>query len=499
MLQSRLSFLACAAAGLFLSACSLLLPFEECSSDEDCAPGQTCSADKLCADGQVSCEQLVGPFDDDEALRLGIILPVSGEYAESGLDALLGIRLAVDEINARGGVGGLQNGRPLAFRVCDSQGDAAVGVEAAAYLVASGVPAIIGDAHSSVTLAIANEVTIPAGVLLISGSATASEIGGLIDQDLVWRTSPPDRFQARSIVYYAYWQMLERLAGDGDDAVHIAVLNYDDAYGRGLASEFRTGFEYQAEGDDPQWSLEERAYADGSAEELNAAAEWLRQQAPDIAVIIGFEEVAELLEGVVPELADTAFFLPDGARTGLLRTASKSFDPRPFLFGVFPASREGVGFDQFSAAFKNTYAIDPPVWSEHFYDAAYLVAFGLAGVDQPEPSGAELALAFKRLSDPDGSAVTVGALDLLAGMQKMGEGGSLDVEGASGKLDFDPSTGERQAVDILRWTYPLPDGVDFQECGIVDRFSSAGTEHDWCAAQCLPPAEPPDTCVPDTI
>ena len=183
----------------------------------------------------------------------------------------------------------------------------------------------------------------------------------------------------------------------------------------------------------------------------------------------------------------------------MLRTASKTFDPPPFLFGVFPASREGGGFEQYSAAFRNVYAIDPPVWSEHFYDAAYLVAYALAGVDKAAPSGADLAIAFKRLSDPDGKPIRVGAIDLLPAMNAMGQGDALDVEGASGTLGLDPATGERQAVDILRWTYTKPDGQDFHECGIVDRFSSAGTEHDWCAAQCLEPVDPPETCVPDTI
>lgn len=468
-----------------LAGCSLILPLEECTRDGDCPSGQQCTNDHLCRAADVACDQIIGAGDAPDALWLGVILPLSGKYAGGGLDALKAITLATDQINANGGIGGQHAERPLAFRVCDARAVEDGGVKSAAWLASQAIPAVVGPSFSSTTLAVANEVAIPEGMLLISGSATASEIGKLADDDLVWRTAPPDRFQGETMAFFGYWRYLEAAAA-GTTPVRVGLVHYDDAYGQGLASEFRSRFETRAEGQS-DWVLEEHGYADDSPEEIQQAADWIADFAPHVVAIIGFEEVTDLFELAAPSLADATLFLTDGARTALLRTAAAALDERPQLFGVNAASRGSAVFERYATAFEDAYSVTPPVWSENFYDATYLVAYALAAVEAEAPTGPEMAAAFKRLSDPDGLAVATGPSDLLSAMRELGRGGALDVEGASGKMDFDPETGERQSVSILRWTYADADATDFHECGVVSRYSREGTDRDWCAAQCLAP------------
>jgi branched-chain amino acid transport system substrate-binding protein len=50
-----------------------------------------------------------------------------------------------------------------------------------------------------VTIRTTTDVTIPAGVLALSPSATSPAITGLNDRGLVWRTAPSDEIQAEAL------------------------------------------------------------------------------------------------------------------------------------------------------------------------------------------------------------------------------------------------------------------------------------------------------------
>lgn len=65
-------------------------------------------------------------FRKSEPIRIGVILPLTGVGVTGGHSALTGIQLAVDEVNARGGV----NGRPLEIVVEDGKLDADAETEA---------------------------------------------------------------------------------------------------------------------------------------------------------------------------------------------------------------------------------------------------------------------------------------------------------------------------------------------------------------------------------
>jgi branched-chain amino acid transport system substrate-binding protein len=84
-------------------------------------------------------------------VKVGLLLPMSGDLADKGQDCLRGFQLAIDEINAQGGIASLGHA-PFEAVLADSQGDPARGAAEAKRLIETeGVAAICGAYQSSVT------------------------------------------------------------------------------------------------------------------------------------------------------------------------------------------------------------------------------------------------------------------------------------------------------------------------------------------------------------
>jgi branched-chain amino acid transport system substrate-binding protein len=169
---------------------------------------------------------LAGCGTDRRPIELGLVLTL----ADSGVAPMLrGARLAVEEINASGGV----RGRPLALVVRDDFGDPDSAIRVAGDLYRSNVVAVIGSAYSGPTLAAApvyNNGRRP--VVQISPSASVPELSNAGDYS--FRTCPTD---------LEYGAALARWAHDRLGLSRAAVLYVNDDYGRGFRMNFVREFE----------------------------------------------------------------------------------------------------------------------------------------------------------------------------------------------------------------------------------------------------------------
>jgi branched-chain amino acid transport system substrate-binding protein len=109
-------------------------------------------------------------------IKIGLSAELTGARGELGVMARDGAMLAVDEINAAGGV----NGRPLELIIKDDQGDPDIARQVDAELIDEGVVAVIGHITSGQTAAVIDLFN-TAEVVLISGSATSSQFSNLDD------------------------------------------------------------------------------------------------------------------------------------------------------------------------------------------------------------------------------------------------------------------------------------------------------------------------------
>lgn len=163
-----------------------------------------------------------------ETMKIGLIMPMTGDAAIYGENESRAAEIAADEINAAGGV----NGKSIELIVEDGKCDGEGGAAAANKLIGvDGVKYIIGGACSGETLGLAL-VTSEKMVLSISPSATSPAI--TTAGDFVFRTVPSETLAGQIAVDYAYEDL---------GAVTAAVVYETTEATQALADVLRAGFE----------------------------------------------------------------------------------------------------------------------------------------------------------------------------------------------------------------------------------------------------------------
>lgn len=110
-----------------------------------------------------------------DPIKLGGLAPLTGNYAEYGKGFEVGWQMALDEINANGGV----KGRPLEIDIKDTQGDAVVSSNMATnFAEDDSILAILGDFTSGACKADA-EIVDRYGITLLSPTASAPDFANM--------------------------------------------------------------------------------------------------------------------------------------------------------------------------------------------------------------------------------------------------------------------------------------------------------------------------------
>ncbi|MGH6899468.1 MAG: branched-chain amino acid ABC transporter substrate-binding protein [Geminicoccaceae bacterium] len=155
-------------------------------------------------------------------IRIGVAAPLTGGMAWGGEQTRIGAYMALEDLNARGGV----LGEPLAVALVDDYCDPGQAVAAAQKLVAEGVPFVVGHQCSGAAIP-ASSIYEQAGIIFISPAATNPQ---LTDRGLrhTFRTCGRDDVQGTMIGDYI------AKTWPGAD---IAIVHDGQAYGQGVAEE----------------------------------------------------------------------------------------------------------------------------------------------------------------------------------------------------------------------------------------------------------------------
>ena len=162
----------------------------------------------------------------DGTITLGMIGPLTGSVAVYGTHIENGVKLAIEEINAAGGVTLSDGAHQLAVETKDDQGDATECVNAMNALISEGIQLVVGSATSGCTSAITS-IANSEGVVLITPSGTADSL--TTQMDYVFRTCFRDSFQGQLAAQYA--------ADKGYTKVGIVYCSAD-TYSSGLRDAF---------------------------------------------------------------------------------------------------------------------------------------------------------------------------------------------------------------------------------------------------------------------
>ena len=143
-------------------------------------------------------------------VKIGVLNALTGPIPDLSAVILEAELAAAAYINANGGMWG---GDTLVLASGDSGCDAKAGVDAATKIVnVEQASIIVGPLCSGATIGATQAVTIPAGVVNISPSATSPAITGLDDNDLVFRVCPSDAYQGVTIAKLARSMGYSKLA-----------------------------------------------------------------------------------------------------------------------------------------------------------------------------------------------------------------------------------------------------------------------------------------------
>jgi len=167
--------------------------------------------------------------------RIGVLNALTGPIPDLAAVILEAEQAAAAFINANGG---MWDGDTLVLASGDSGCDAKAGVDAATKIVnVEQASIIVGPLCSGATIGATQAVTIPAGVVAISPSATSPAITGLDDKDAVFRVCPSDAYQGVTIAKLArslgYSKLAATYANDDYNAgLHdVFVKAFTDAGG----------------------------------------------------------------------------------------------------------------------------------------------------------------------------------------------------------------------------------------------------------------------------
>lgn len=394
------------------------------------AGGEIVSEQVVTAQGQVAVDA-PPPAPAQDAVKIGALMDFTGELAEYGVPINDAVALAARHLNEAGGVLG---GRRIQIVEEDGETSEVISVTAARKMVTvDNVVGVVGPLGSGATLAVANAVTTPNGVPQITSSATSPAITLLEDDDFLFRTAPSDSFQGVVLANLA-WELGYRNAG---------VLYINNAYGSGLADQFRETFA------DLGGEVTTVAHESGQPSYASEVADATFTE-PDVLVAMSYPVSAGVYvrEALESGAANTFLFV-DGTRSHefIAAVGAASLEGS---YGTAPGALEGPATEQFVADFGAAFGADRaqlPFLRES-YDAMALfgLAIEAAGSDDREA----VRDALREVAGPPGAAIGPGVDELRRGLQLLRDGQEINYEGASGPVDLDENGDVAGAMEIWR-------------------------------------------------
>ncbi|WP_033343491.1 ABC transporter substrate-binding protein [Catenuloplanes japonicus] len=225
------------------------------------------------------------PASTGAPLKIGGLLPKTGDLKGAYPPMAAGAALAIKEVNAAGGV----LGEDVVFVEGDDGTSAEVAKATVESHVKDGVHVILGAGASGISTAVLPQVK-AAGLVLFSPCNTASSLTGADDGGLYFRTAPSDVMQGAAL-------------GDvilRDGPKRIAIVARNDEYGSGLEENLRAALDRSGVSGDNLLALTYDQPKDEAGNvDFAAGAEEIKSFKPDALVLIGFAESADVIKALM--------------------------------------------------------------------------------------------------------------------------------------------------------------------------------------------------------
>jgi neutral amino acid transport system substrate-binding protein len=377
-----------------------------------------------------------------DGLKLGTLLPNTGDLSSIGQNLPKAAQLAVDTINSCGGV----NGKPVTLVNEDDKTDPNAGSDAMTKLTeVDKVAGVVGSFASSVSTA-ALAIAVRNRVMLISPGSTSpvfTDNAKKGDYKGFWaRTAPPDTYQASALANLAHKK--------GFKKVSTIVINND--YGVGFEKAFVAAFK-KLGGTIVNESNPVRY--DPKATTLDSEASAAFGNKPDAVAAVLYAETGEILMKSAFEQGDLEGVIPlftDGVKSeDFVKGVGKTGDGKSIISGALGTvpGADGKALEKFAALWQEKTGKEITPYIPHTWDATILLM--LAAEAAKTNTGEGIKSKILEVSS-GGQEVT----DPCEAMKLIREGKDINFQGASGNVDIDAAGDVIGNYDV--WTVE-PDGT----------------------------------------
>ena len=342
-------------------------------------------------------------------MKVGVLMGFTGPIESLTPNIAAAAELAMKEATDSGAFLGGKKVIPVrGDSTCVDAGAAQAAAER--LITADGVAAIMGADCSGVTIAVANNVAVPNGVVMVSPSATSPAITTLKDKGYLFRTAPSDARQGEVLAQVAKARGIKT----------IAVTYTNNDYGKGLSNSFSNAFK-AAGGKVALAASHEDGKADYSAEVGALAA----TGAEHLAV---FGYVDKGGKGIIQASLDAGafdkFVLADGmVGESLIKAIGKALNGS---VATAPGS-DSPNAKKFQSAATEAGVKGASPFAAEGYDAAALIILAA----QAAGSMDRKAIQSKILDVANAPGEKVGPGELAKGLKLLADGKAVDYQGAT--------------------------------------------------------------------
>ena len=320
------------------------------------------------ADATTAAAGASSEASSDKVFKIGGIGPVTGAAAVYGLAVKNGAQIAVDEINADGGINGYQ----IEFNFQDDEHDAEKSVNAYNTLKDWGMQVLMGTVTSAPCVAVADK-TYADNMFQITPSGSSVECA---QNPNVFRVcfSDPDQ-GAASATYIAENKLAEKIA---------VIYDSSDVYSSGIYEKFATEAANQG-----LEIVDAEAFTADSNKDFSTQL----QKAKDAGADLVFLPIYYTEASLILKQADTMGYAPkffgcDGM-DGILQV--ENFDTKLaeglMLLTPFAADAQDELTQKFVTSYKENYGETPIQFAADAYDAIYAIKAAMEEADiTPETS-----------------------------------------------------------------------------------------------------------------
>lgn len=329
-----------------LAAVMLIACFSGCVSEQE---GSSAPAGESGAPVETGSTENPGA---EEEVVIGGIGPLTGSNASYGISVQQGGQLAVDEINAAGGINGMQ----IRYLFEDDESDAEKAISAYNKLMDDGMQVLMGTVTSDPCIAVTDESSRD-GILQITPSGSAE---ACTQYDNCFRICFTDPLQGRSMANYMYEEGLRKVA-----IIYDVASDYSSGIYEAFVDEFEAlGGEIVAA----------ESFTSGDVDFKTQLTKIKATDAEALFLPIYYTEVAYIVNQAVNVGLELPYYGCDGWDGVINQLEGDTTNIEGAIYLTpFVANSEDEIVQNFVANYREAFGAEPDQFAADAYDAIYTI------------------------------------------------------------------------------------------------------------------------------